>query len=124
MNDRIVKVTAISCLLLLAFACKEQEKRPNIIFIITDQQSESMMSASGNPYVHTPAMDYIANNGIRFTNAYVTNPVCSPSRVSFMTGRFPGYFADENGNQVRENRGAMNISEVSGDVLNSTIASY
>lgn len=69
-------------------------------------------------------MDYIAENGIRFTRAYATNPVCSPSRVSLMTGRFPGYFNDDKGNEARENTGSMRIPQVSQEVLNTTIASY
>lgn len=123
-----MKAFSLSSYVLLVFlvllACKKEQKLPNIIFIITDQQSESMMSISGNKYINTPAMDYIANNGIRFTRTYVTNPVCSPSRVSLMTGRFPGYFIDKNGNQVRANGGSMNILEMSADVLNTTIAAY
>lgn len=99
-------------------------QRPNIIYIYTDQQSETMMSCSGNKYLQTPAMDYIANNGIRFTRAYTTNPVCSPARVSMMTGRFPGYFYDKNGNQARENVGAMKIPEVSETVKSTTIAAF
>ncbi len=99
-------------------------KRPNIIYICTDQQSETMMSCSGNKYVKTPAMDYIANNGIRFTRAYATNPVCSPSRVSMMTGRFPGYFNDNDGKQARENGGSMKIPEVNDEVKSTTIAAY
>jgi arylsulfatase A-like enzyme len=102
----------------------ENSTRPNIIYIYTDQQSETMMSCSGNKYVKTPAMDYIANNGIRFTRAYTTNPVCSPARVSLMTGRFPGYFNDKNGKQARENGGAMKIPEVSENVKSTTIAAY
>ncbi len=98
--------------------------RPNIIYIYTDQLSETMMSCAGNKYVNTPAMDYIANNGIRFTRAYTTNPVCSPARVSMMTGRFPGYFNDNNGKQVRENAGAMKIPEVSENVKSTTIATH
>ncbi len=90
-------------------SCARQTSPPNIILIVTDQQSESMMSSSGNPYLHTPAMDYIAENGIRFTRAYVTNPVCSPSRVSMLTGRFPGFFTDSKGKLVRNNAGAMDI---------------
>lgn len=100
----------------------DRPSRPNIIYIYTDQQSETMMSCSGNKYVKTPAMDYIAENGIRFTRAYTTNPVCSPARVSLMTGRFPGYFKDKDGNQVRENRGAMRIPEVNEKLKSTTIA--
>jgi len=102
----------------------ENNLRPNIIYIYTDQQSETMMSCAGNEYVKTPAMDYIANNGIRFTRAYTTNPVCSPARVSMMTGRFPGYFNDKNGNQARENAGSMKIPEVSEAVKSTTIAAF
>ncbi len=104
------------------FSCEEQQKNPNIIFIVTDQQSASMMSSAGNEFIQTPAMDYIANNGIRFTRAYVTNPVCSPSRVSMMTGRFPGYFHDSKGRQVRSNPMSMDISQISPEVFNSTLA--
>jgi len=100
------------------------EKRPDIIYIYTDQQSASMMSCAGNVYLETPAMDYIAENGIRFTRAYTTNPVCSPARVSLMTGHFPGHFYDENGNMVRENRGSMRISQLAEEQMCNTLASF
>ena len=108
----------------ILLASCQPEEMPNIIFIFTDQQSESMMSCTGNAYLKTPAMDYIANNGIRFTRAYTSNPVCAPARVSMMTGRFPGYFKDANGNMVRENRGAQNSPELSEEVKATTIAAY
>lgn len=109
---------------MLISACTKEEERPNIIYIYTDQQSETMMSCAGNEYISTPAMDYIAENGIRFTRAYSPNPVCSPARVSMMTGRFPGYFSDEKGNQVRENGGSMKIPEISEEVANTSLAAY
>jgi choline-sulfatase len=101
-----------------------QDRRPNIIYIFTDQQSASMMSCTGNKWLKTPAMDYIANNGIRFTRAYTTNPVSAPARVSLMTGRFPGYFSDDKGIPVRENGGAMRIPEISKEVQRTTIAAF
>lgn len=64
-------------------------QKPNILFILTDQQSFSMMSCMGNPYVKTPAMDSIAATGIRFDRAYCSNPVCVPSRFSLLTGLMP-----------------------------------
>lgn len=125
MKSRKIKLSIFGCILMGMFACQpKQEKQPNIIYIYTDQQSETMMSCSGNKYMKTPAMDYIANNGIRFTRAYTTNPVCSPARVSMMTGRFPGYFNDKKGNQARENGGSMNIPEVSEQVKSTSIAAY
>jgi len=65
------------------------ERRPNIIFIITDQQHAGMMSCAGNPYLKTPALDRLAASGTRFEMAYTTNPVCLPARFSFFTGRMP-----------------------------------
>lgn len=119
-------------LLIMIWACSSNtskkeinnENRPNMIYIFTDQQSENMMSCAGNKYLKTPAMDYIAENGIRFKRAYATNPVCSPARVSMMTGRFPGYFNDDKGDQVRENAGAMKIPELSEELKATTIAAY
>jgi arylsulfatase A-like enzyme len=67
-------------------------KNPNIILIITDQQSANMMSCAGNKYVHTPNMDRLAAAGVRFNRNYCTNPVCVPSRVSMMTGKMPSEF--------------------------------
>jgi len=105
-------------------ALPRKAARPNIIYIFTDQQSSSMMGCAGNRWLKTPAMDYIAANGVRFKRAYTTNPVCSPARVSLMTGRFPGYFNDAKGEQARENKGSMRIPRVSDEVLDTTIAAY
>ncbi|WP_149274376.1 sulfatase family protein [Pareuzebyella sediminis] len=88
----------------------QSTEKPNIIYIYTDQQSASMMSCAGNKWLKTPAMDYIAEHGVRFTRAYVTNPVCSPSRMSLMTGRFPSAFQDTTGQKVYENWGAMRVA--------------
>jgi len=65
-------------------------KPPNIVFIITDQQHADMMSCAGNEYLTTPAMDRLAREGVRFADAYVTNPVCVPSRISMATGVMAG----------------------------------
>ena len=67
-------------------------QRPNVLYIVTDQQHAGMMSCTGNRYVKTPAMDSLAATGARFERAYATNPVCLPSRVSMMTGYMPSRF--------------------------------
>lgn len=74
---------------------------PNILFIMTDQQSRHMMSCAGNPYVDTPAMDSLAASGTRFTRAYCTNPVCVPSRFSLFTGRMASEIELEGNGPVR-----------------------
>ena len=96
---------------MLVLSCSK-EKKPNIIYIYTDQQSETMMSCTGNKYLKSPEMDYTANNGIRFTRAYSTNPVCVPASVSMMAGRFPGYFKDENEEYGKGKRGVLRVSRI------------
>lgn len=88
-------------------------KRPNILVIFTDQLRADMLSCTGNPYVKTPNMDRLANSGIRFERAYVTNPVCSPSRMSMLTGRMPsaiGMECNEDGARVTVTRSMLNDS--------------
>jgi len=63
--------------------------QPNILVILTDQQSATMMSCAGNRYFQTPAMDSLAGRGTRFERAYCSFPICIASRFSFMTGRMP-----------------------------------
>ena len=65
------------------------KQRPNILVIITDQQSARAMSASGNPYLHTPHMDSLAAGGVRFERCYCTSPVWRPHRASLATERMP-----------------------------------
>ena len=60
---------------------------PNILMILTDQQHIDTISALGNPWVQTPAIDRLVKTGVSFSQSYCTNPVCSPSRSSIFTGR-------------------------------------
>ena len=64
------------------------EKKPNILFIMTDQQRADAMGCSGG-WVNTPNLDRIAGEGVRFPNAVTNSPVCIPARVSLITGRYP-----------------------------------
>ena len=99
--------------------------RPNIILIYTDQQHANMMSCAGNPYVKTPAIDYLAENGMRFTRAYTVNPVCVPARIGMMTGRFPSEFRDIAGNLVRENGGGhKRFGGASQEVIKTLLPAY
>ena len=65
------------------------QNRPNIIYIMTDQQSAIAMSCAGNPDVHTPNMDRLAAHGVRFTNAYTAMPLSGPARAAMFTGYMP-----------------------------------
>ena len=65
----------------------EGQKRPNILFVISDDQSFPHASIYGDKVVNTPAFDRIAREGVLFTNAFAASPGCSPSRAALLTGR-------------------------------------
>lgn len=66
---------------------KKNQKRPNLIFILTDDQRYDAMANMGRfPWLKTPNLDRLVNEGVRFDNAFVTTSLCSPSRASFLTG--------------------------------------
>lgn len=64
-------------------------RRPNILIIYPDQWRADALGCAGDPVVRTPHLDRLARAGLRCTHAFVANPVCTPSRGSFMTGRYP-----------------------------------
>jgi len=64
-------------------------EKPNILWICTDQQRFDTIHYLGNDMIHTPHLDRLCREGVAFTNAYCQNPVCSPSRASFLTGKYP-----------------------------------
>ena len=77
---------------LSALEAKEKDTnvdRPNIILIMSDQHTANAMSCAGNPYVKTPGIDQLAQDGIRFERSYVTYPLSGPSRASLITGKMP-----------------------------------
>jgi len=65
-------------------------ERPNILLVLTDQQSADAMSCRmGKAFIHTPAMDSLAARGVSFARAYTANPLCVPARTSMLTGQPP-----------------------------------
>ena len=62
--------------------------RPNIIFVLTDDQTLRGLSCYGSTLMETPNLDRIAEEGMRFDNAFVTNSLCAPSRASMLTGKY------------------------------------
>jgi arylsulfatase A-like enzyme len=74
---------------LAAIAQEPQPRRPNLVFILTDNQGAWTLGCYGNPDIRTPHIDRLAAAGIRFTRAISSNPVCSPTRATFLTGLIP-----------------------------------
>ncbi len=64
-------------------------KRPNLVFILTDNQGAWTLGCYGNRDIRTPHIDKLAREGIRFSRALSSNPVCSPTRATFLTGLLP-----------------------------------
>ena len=63
--------------------------QPNILFILTDQQRQDSLAAYGNDWIETPNLNALAERSFVFENAYVSQPVCTPSRASILTGQYP-----------------------------------
>ncbi|WP_052143616.1 sulfatase [Wocania ichthyoenteri] len=87
---------------ILISSCKQSDKKlkiekdvisnqnqPNIVLIMTDQHQAEALSIAGNLNLSTPNLDKLAKTGVRFNNAYVTFPLCTPSRSSMFTGKMP-----------------------------------
>ena len=67
---------------------KPDFNRPNIIFLLTDDQRWDALGCAGNSIIQTPNMDKLAEKGVRFENAFVTSPICAASRASIFTGLY------------------------------------
>jgi arylsulfatase A-like enzyme len=71
---------------------KKSSKKPNIVVFYADDLGYADVGYHGNTEVPTPNIDYIANNGAQFSTGYVTAPVCAPSRIGLITGRYQQRF--------------------------------
>ncbi|MEM7130196.1 MAG: sulfatase [Chloroflexota bacterium] len=85
--------------------------KPNILFILIDDLGWKDLSCYGSTFYETPNLDRLAANGMRFTNAYAACPVCSPTRASLLTGKYPATVGITNwidwGGNSHPNRGRL-----------------
>ncbi|MHC4994900.1 MAG: sulfatase-like hydrolase/transferase [Planctomycetota bacterium] len=90
-------------------AAGETNRKPNIVIIFSDDQGYGDLGVYGSEDLHTPNIDSIAQNGVRFTDGYVTGPVCVPSRVGLLTGNYQQRFGcDDTGDPPKS---ALMLSE-------------
>lgn len=75
--------------MLLVGLCSATEGRVNFVFIVTDDLGIRDLGCYGSDYYETPHLDQLASQGIRFTQAYASASVCSPTRASILTGKYP-----------------------------------
>jgi len=92
--DTLKYTCLLAVLMLFSSLSRGQESPPNILLIITDQHSGLFMTQAGYPYIRTPGIDKLADQGVTFTRSYCTYPVCVAARASFMTGVMPSKSSD------------------------------
>jgi len=97
-NDILIKrmstLIVLCSLIFILTGCSTEQKRPNILFCLSDDQSYEHTGITGSNFISTPAFDRIASEGILFTNSFVSTPSCNPSRASVLTG-MPFYLLKE-----------------------------
>ena len=83
---RFVICTTLS---LIACAQLHAAQKPNVVFFLVDDLGQRDLGCYGSQFYETPAIDQLAKEGMLFDNAYATCHVCSPSRASILTGKYP-----------------------------------
>ncbi|MBE0654389.1 MAG: sulfatase [Bacteroidales bacterium] len=86
--NTIASITVLPLLTLSSCTQKKTQEKPNIIFLLTDDQRWDALGAAGNQIIETPNLDILANNGVMFQNSYVTTAICCCSRASILTGQY------------------------------------
>ncbi len=102
---------SVSLTLLISAAATAQERPPNVILILVDDMGWMDLSCQGSDYYQTPNIDRLAKEGVRFTNAYASCAVCSPTRAAVQTGRYPHRIGVTDWIRSRFQRGGMGTPE-------------
>lgn len=110
---RVIRhVAAVLLLLCCLSPALAQSRRPDIIVILADDLGYGDTGVYGSKIARTPNIDALAASGIRFTDGYVTNPVCAPSRAGLMTGRYQQRFGYEFNPVGRDETGGVSLHEI------------
>ena len=87
MKIEVVRFVIVTWFIFLSLILQGQEKKPNILLIMTDQQAWNAVGYAGNKIIKTPNLDRLAREGTNFSQAVTPCPVCAPARTSILTGR-------------------------------------
>ena len=87
---KVNNMKRLGCIIFLClfFSSLYAGKRPNVVFILTDDQRSDALSCMGNPHLKTPNIDKLAHEGVLFKNHFCTTSLCSPSRASILGGLY------------------------------------
>ena len=100
------------------------QQTPNVVFILTDDLGYYDLGCYGNPFNETPHIDGLARDGMKFTQAYSSSPVCSPSRAGLMTGIHPARHQltchSFGGAYMKDDQ--LTVRDIEGQTLNSRIS--
>ena len=86
--DKMRNIIHILFLSSFIISCSNKIEKPNIVFVFADQWRAQSLGYAGNPDVKTPNLDKLASEGVSFTNAISTSPVCTPYRAMLLTGQY------------------------------------
>ncbi len=86
---QFLQTASAAALTACAGSSPEPQRPPNVVFVLTDDQAPRSLGVYGNPEIQTPHCDRLAGEGALLNNAFCTTPVCSPSRMTLMTGQIP-----------------------------------
>lgn len=106
MNNKII-FSALGALMAAGAAQAQNDRQPNIIYIMCDDMGYGDLGCYGQQFISTPRLDRMASEGMRFTQAYAGSPVSAPSRATFMTGQHSGHTLVR-GNKEYWNSGNLN----------------
>ena len=118
MGRKLIRRLALLCCVLALPAgaairpAECRTRRPNIVFVITDDQRWDSLGVTGHPFAKTPHIDRLAREGVLFRNFFTTTPLCSPSRASFLTGQY-----------ARKHR-VVNNDRLGHDVISHTLMTF
>jgi len=111
MRKSLVATAALALALAAPPALAAPARKPNVIVILADDLGYGDTSAYGSKLVKTPNIDALAADGVRFTQGYVSHPVCAPSRAALLTGRYQTRFGYEFNPVGRDRTGGVSLGE-------------
>ena len=108
-KPNINKFGALLCSIFAA--CSAPDRQPNIVFIFADDLGIGDTGVYGSEIIRTPHIDALAGEGVRFTQGYVSHPVCSPSRAGLLTGRYQQRHGWEFNPAGRDTEAGLDLSQ-------------